>query len=117
MRWRIARMRSRMFVAVGEAFVYGMVEIDAFELVREIPAILVQLTGTVNVVVPVTVAVKVAVMLGLKVPPVTPVMFTKSPVARPWALVVVIVQGLPVLMEEIEPPMSFRMAVLAPLGN
>ena len=56
----------------------------------------VQFTGTVKVVAFVTVTTKVvALIAGLKVPPVTPAIVTESPVVRAFARVVVTVQGLP----------------------
>src|ERR1044072_4264646 len=92
-RWTIARKRSRMFVALGAALLYAI--FPAFELIRLRPAVLVQLTGTVNVVVlPAgTVMVNVALIAGENVPPVTPLIVIESPVFRPCAPLMVIVAG------------------------
>src|SRR5688572_13008863 len=119
MRWRMVRRRSRFCVSLGAvvavvvALLYATTDTWA---AATLVGRTVQLTGMVNVLAPVTVTVRVVDVLlspltaPLKVPPLTPLTTTTSPVTREWLPSVVIVQADAwVLMEEIGWATNFRM--------
>jgi hypothetical protein len=62
----------------------------------------VQFDATLKLFAPVTVAEKAPLIAGENVPPLIPEIVTVLPVDNPWGIEVVIVQGLPTLIAEID---------------